>query len=98
MKNIITVVGVNKVAGTSKKSGNAYDMRMAQCIVELTDDQGNPAPLIGELVLPEKFKDTPPGRYEVTFEVMVDRDRRIGSRVSSMTPVSRPAPAAPVKA
>jgi hypothetical protein len=91
MKNIITVVGVNKVSGTSKKSGNAYDMRMAQCIVELTDEAGNPAPLIGELVLPEKFKDTPAGRYEVTFEVMVDRDRRIGSRVASMTPVGRPA-------
>ena len=89
MKNIIQIINVVKVAGTSKKTGNGYDMRMAQCIVEVVGEDGNPAPLIGELVLPEKFKDTAPGRYEVTFEVAVERDKRIGSRVASMTPVPR---------
>lgn len=94
MKNIIQILYVAKVAGRSKKTGNDYDMRMAQCIVERTDESGQPAPLIGELVLPEKFKDTPPGRYEVTFEVAVSQDKRIGSVVSSMTPVSSQARAA----
>jgi hypothetical protein len=107
MKNIIQILYVAKVAGRSKKTGNDYDMRMAQCIVERLDENGAPAPLIGELVLPEKFKDTAPGRYEVTFEVSVSQDKRIGSVVSTMTPVSSqtraPAPvaaasAAPVKA
>lgn len=99
MKNIIQILYVAKVAGRSKKTGNDYDMRMAQCIVERLDENGAPAPLIGELVLPEKFKDTAPGRYEVTFEVSVSQDKRIGSQVSSMIPVpvgARPAaPAAP---
>ncbi|MEO7493898.1 MAG: hypothetical protein ABIV04_03025 [Massilia sp.] len=88
MKNIIQIIGINQVAGRSKKTGNDYDMRMAQCIVERVDPvTGAPAPLIGELVLPEKFKDTPPGRYEVEFEVSVSQDKRIGSVVSVMTPV-----------
>jgi hypothetical protein len=89
MKNIIQIIGVNKVAGRSKKTGNDYDMRMAQCIVERNDPEtGAPAPLIGELVLPEKFKDTAPGRYEVEFEVSVSQDKRIGAQVASMVPVS----------
>lgn len=95
MKNIIQVLNIVKVAGRSKKTGNDYDMRMAQCVVERLDDNGAPAPLIGELVLPEKFKDIPPGRYEVEFEVSVSQDKRIGSVVSSMVPAERvrsPAP------
>jgi hypothetical protein len=96
MKNIIQILYVAKVAGRSKKTGNDYDMRMAQCVVERLDESGNPAPLIGELVLPEKFKDTAPGRYEVTFEVAVSQDKRIGSVVSSITPA--PAGRAPTSA
>ncbi|MDQ1921568.1 hypothetical protein [Massilia pseudoviolaceinigra] len=96
MKNIIQIIYVAVVSGTSRKTGNAYDMRMAQCIVERNNPEtGAPEPLIGELVLPEKFKETLPGRYEVEFEVSVDRDKRIGSVVSSMVPVqvqARPAP------
>lgn len=88
MKNIIQILYVAKVAGRSKKTGNDYDMRMAQCVVERNDPEtGAPAPLIGELVLPERFKDTQPGRYEVEFEVSVSQDKRIGSIVSSMVPV-----------
>jgi hypothetical protein len=86
MKNIINILYVSKVAGFSKKSGKDYDLRMAQCVVEKADQDGNPTPMIGELLLPEKFKDTAPGRYEVTFEVAVSQDKRIGSVVASMAP------------
>ncbi len=96
MKNIIQIIGVVQVAGRSKKTGNDYDMRMAQCIVErVNPDTGEPAPLIGELVLPEKFKDTKPGRYEVEFEVSVSQDKRIGSQVASMILVTAQRAAAP---
>lgn len=104
MKNIIQILYVNKVSGRSSKTGRDYDLRMAQCIVERLDENGMPAPLIGELVLPEKFKDTAPGRYEVTFEVAVSQDKRIGSVVSSITPApaaqraAAPAAAAPAAA
>ena len=55
MKNIINILYVAKVAGRSKKTGNDYDMRMAQCVVErVNPETGAPEPLIGELVLPER--------------------------------------------
>jgi len=101
MKNIINILFVAKVAGRSKKTGNDYDMRMAQCVVErVNKETGAPEPLIGELVLPEKFKDTQPGRYEVEFEVSVSQDKRIGSQVASMVPLraEKSAPPAPIVA
>lgn len=91
MKNIIQILNIVKVAGTSRKTGNQYDMRMAQCVIERNDPEtGAPAPLIGELVLPEKFKEALPGRYEVTFEISVDQSKRVGSVVSSMELISPP--------
>ena len=99
MKNTIQILHVTKVAGRSKKTGNDYDMRMAQCIVHKTNrDTGVVEPLIGELVLPERFKDTEPGMYEVEFEVSISNDKRVGSQVYSITPVApaaRPAQPAP---
>jgi hypothetical protein len=89
MKSVIQIVHVVPFTGIGKKSGNPFDMRLAQCIVELVNPEtGAPAPLIGELVLGEKFKDTLPGRYEVDFEIAVDRERRVNARVASMTPVA----------
>jgi len=87
MKTIIQILNVVVNAGRSKKTGNDYDMRMAQCVVERTDpNTGAPAPLIGELLLPKQFQETPPGRYEVDFEVSVGNDKRIGAVVSSIVP------------
>lgn len=90
MKNTIQILHVSVVAGRSKKTGNDYDMRMAQCIVHKANrDTGVMEPLVGELVLPEKFKDTPPGTYEVEFEVSISQDKRVGSQVYSITPISQ---------
>lgn len=103
MKNVIQIIYVQPIQGRSKKTGNDYDMRMAQCIVENVDKEGNAAPLIGELMLPEAYKDVAPGRYEVTFELSIGSDKRIGSRVANMVPLPRearqaaPAPAAAAK-
>lgn len=89
MKNTIHILHVTQVAGRSKKTGNDYDMRMAQCIVHKPNrDTGVIEPLIGELVLPERFKDTPPGMYEVEFEVSISNDKRVGAQVFSIVPVS----------
>jgi hypothetical protein len=101
MKNTIQILHVSVVAGRSKKTGNDYDMRMAQCIVHKANrETGVIEPLIGELVLPERYKDTQPGTYEVEFEVSISQDKRVGSQVYSITPATpaaRPAPApAPV--
>jgi len=103
MKNdIVQILYVAPNAGISKKTGNAYDMRMAQCIVEIVNEEtGAPEPLIGEMLLPEKFKDIPPGRYQVVYCPGVTREKRVEGRVGEMIPVAgqavRPvaAPAAP---
>lgn len=98
MKSIIQILNVVKVAGRSKKTGNDYDMRMAQCIVQkVNPDTGVIEPLIGELVLPERFKDTPPGTYDVEFEVSISQDKRIGAQVYSIVPAGANRPAQPGK-
>lgn len=102
MKNVIQILHVVTVAGRSKKTGNDYDMRMAQCIVQKPNrDTGVVEPLVGELVLPERFKDTQPGLYEVEFEVSISQQKRVESAVFSITPITQKpasnsqAPAAP---
>jgi hypothetical protein len=97
MKNTIQIIHVVPLSGRSKKTGNDYDMRMAQCIVQKIDrETGLVTPLIGELVLPERFKDTTPGTYEVEFEVAIDNAKRIGAQVASITPVVAGRAAAPI--
>jgi len=106
MKNTIQILHVQQVAGRSKKTGNDYDMRMAQCIVHKVDrETGVTVPLIGELVLPERYKDIGPGTYEVEFEVSISQDKRVGSQVASIVPAvaaaaraAAPAPAPAAKA
>lgn len=99
MKNTVEVLHVVANSGTSKKTGNDYDMRMAQCIVHKPNrETGVVEPLVGELLLPKQFFDIPRGLYEVEFEVSIARDKRIGSQVFSMTPLAavKPVPAAPI--
>lgn len=99
MKNTIQIIHIVPLTGVAKKSGNHYDMRLAQCIVQKVDrDSGVVSPLIGELVLPERFKDTSPGTYEVEFEVAIDNAKRIGAVVSTMTPIGAGRSSAPVSA
>lgn len=85
MKHTIQILHITQVAGRSKKTGNDYDMRMAQCIVHKINRATNLVePLVGELLLPEKFKDTVPGTYEVEFDVAISRDKRVGAEVFSI--------------
>ena len=89
MKNVIQILYVHPITGTSRKTGNAYDMRAAQCVIEKVDANGQPAPMIGELMLPDAYKDITPGRYDVEFEIAIGSDKRVGSRVSKMTLIPR---------
>ncbi len=104
MKNTIQIIHVVPLSGVGKKSGNHYDMRLAQCIVQKVDrETGAVTPLIGEMVLPERFKEIQPGMYEVEFEVAIDNSKRVGAVVSTMVPVAAgrvqsPPPAAPAPA
>jgi hypothetical protein len=96
MKSTIQILHVTVVAGRSKKTGNDYDMRMAQCIVHKTNrTTGAIEPLVGEMLLPERYKDIPPGMYEVEFEVAISQQKRVESAVASIEPAANPRSAAP---
>lgn len=101
---MVDVLGVSARAGFSKKSLKDYDMRFADCIVQKVDrETGEFASLVGELLIPERYKDIGPGLYAVRFELSISQDKRIGGRVAEMTlqqPVTKAAPAvsAPVAA
>lgn len=83
----VEILSVQPLQGFSKKSLKDYDMRIAQCIVHKADRQtGEVSMLVGELLLPEAFKDTQSGIYDVEFEISISQDKRIGGRVVDMKP------------
>lgn len=86
MKTLVQIIYVKQIAGTARKTGNAYDMRMAQCIAQVQGRDGVVEPLVGELVLPNDFKDTQPGYYLVDFRLSVSQQKRIESVVHTLTP------------
>lgn len=88
MKSTIQILHVVTVAGRSKKTGNDYDMRMAQCIVhKVNRETGVVEPLVGEMVLPQRYMDTVPGMYEVEFEISISQQKRVESAVALITPI-----------
>lgn len=97
MKTQIQIIYVKPLVGTAKKTGNAYDMRLAQTIAHVANKDGVIEPLVGELVLPQELKDTVPGMYLVDFRLSVTQQKRIESVCNSLTPCDakgHPLPAA----
>lgn len=84
----VEVLSVTPRAGFSKKSLKDYDMLFADCIVHKVDRvSGEVSELVGEMLVPDRFKDIGSGFYEVEFELTVDKNKRIGGRVSDMVPL-----------
>lgn len=99
----VEILSVTPRAGFSKKSLKDYDMLFADCIVHKVDrETGEVSQLVGELLVPDRYKDIKPGLYEVEFEISIAQDKRIGGRVADMKPkaaaVAAPAPLPPPKA
>lgn len=84
----VEVLSVTPRSGFSKRSLKDYDMLFADCIVHKVDrESGEVSQLVGEMLVPERFKDIDPGFYEVEFEITIHQDKRIGGRVSEMIPL-----------
>jgi hypothetical protein len=95
----VEVLSVTPRSGFSKKNLKDYDMLFADCLVHKVDrDTGEVALLVGELLVPDRFKDIKPGLYDVQFEIAIGNDKRIGGRVVEMTPKNAAAAAAPAAA
>src|SRR5471032_2999210 len=85
MQAKIEIVHIVQVAGTSRKTGNDYDIRNAQCVVRDADPAtGEVKPKIGVLSLPARFKELPKGVYMVDFEAGVGANSRIVSEVADV--------------
>lgn len=82
----ITILSVVVNAGRSKKTGNDYDMRMAQTIAEVVQKDGVILPMVGVLLLPEQYKDTKPGTYLIDFRVAISQQGRMESVVDTLIP------------
>ena len=91
-KHRVDIVYVEPLDGTSKKTGNEYHMRLAQCIVTSVqkgpDGKDVEKRLVGELVLPDALKDTQPGAYIADFELAISRDKRVGSQLVALHPIT----------
>lgn len=84
---LVEVLSVTPRSGFSKKNLKDYDMLFADCIVHKTDrETGEVSQLVGEMLVPQRFKDIGPGMYEVEFEVHIGQDKKIGGRVADMKP------------
>jgi hypothetical protein len=82
----IQVIKVNDVRrGTSKKSGNPYEMQDAECL--LLDESGTPSQ-VGVLMIPKDLMGkVQPGQYAASFSLTVDMERRVTARVTELRPV-----------
>lgn len=97
MKTRIQVLSVENKAGRGK-SGNDYNMDIAQCVVFNIDADGVEKIIVGELVLPKNHPKVSPGMFEGEFGISVGQDKRIGGRLVSLFPVPAARTPSPVQA
>jgi len=79
----LQVLSSERRSGTSKKSGNAYDMVVCQCV--LVND-GKPV-AAGEFVLPKDHPEVKPGLYTPSLELSKSYDGKIMGVVKGLSPV-----------
>lgn len=94
MEQVLQILSTETKEGVGKKSGQAYKMVVAQCV--LTDTQTGEIK-VGELTLPKDVADPKPGHYKATFKIGVDfQTKKIGGILAGLEPVqARPASPAP---
>lgn len=86
--SIIQVLKLNEpIKGTSAKTGRAYDIQDAECL--LLNESGG-VEQVGVLTIPNDLRGkVEPGTYMGTFSLRADRQsRRIGSVLVGLTPIS----------
>lgn len=86
MDRVLQVIKVGDLkTGTAKASGNPYRMQECECVVF---DKDGGVDFVGGLMLPKDLvEQVKCGKYHAVFDVALDRARRIGARLVSLTPV-----------
>ncbi|MDB6020232.1 MAG: cellulose synthase [Pedosphaera sp.] len=95
MLNKVTIFDTRVNEGTAKKTGVAYRIAEAQCLLHATAE-GEPQ-MVGQLMLPKGMPDPVPGDYIAEFRMAVGQDGKLGARLHKLNPVAPvPRAAAPV--
>jgi hypothetical protein len=84
-KQKLTILDVAHRSGIAKKTGNAWAIHEAQCILEQESTEGK-ALLVGTLNLPDTLKDSTPGDYLAEFSFFRSMDGKLEPRVVSLMP------------
>lgn len=80
----VHIIKVTPLKGVAKRTGNAYEMHICECIVEQGDDRQ-----IAEFTLPRDTLVPTPGQYIAEFSISVNRqDKRIGGEITGLRPAS----------
>jgi hypothetical protein len=90
--SIIQILKLNDpIKGTSQKTGRAYDIQDAECILYAEDGTVGQ---VGVLTIPNDLRGkVAEGTYSGTFSMRADRQtRRIGSVLTGLTPIPSAAP------
>lgn len=85
----LKVLQVINRSGTSKKTGNAWSISSAQCVLE-QEIEGKPQLLVGTINLPDSLKETEPGDYIANFAFFQSMEGRLEPRITSLQPWGRP--------
>ncbi|MFC0398601.1 cellulose synthase [Paraburkholderia rhizosphaerae] len=86
----LKVLQVINRSGIAKKTGNAWSIFSAQCVLE-QDVDGKPQLLVGTINLPDALKDTEPGDYLANFAFFQSMEGKLEPRITSLQPWGRPA-------
>jgi hypothetical protein len=89
-KQKLTILDVAHRSGISKKTGNAWAIHEAQCILEQEDSEGKKI-VVGTINLPEVLKDSAPGDYLAEFSFFKSSEGKLEPRVVSLMPFGMPA-------
>jgi len=86
MAAIIEVVGKRLQAYVSKKDNKPASMMIYAAVVTDTDSgEVN----VGDLFLPRDHEEIGLGRYQATFRIGVDRDKRVTAYVQKLEPITQ---------
>lgn len=88
-KQKLTILDVAHRSGTSKKTGNAWAIHEAQCILEQEDANGKSV-VVGTINLPDTLKESAPGDYLAEFSFFKSMDGKLEPRVVSLVPFGTP--------
>ena len=90
-KQKLQILEVVKRSGISKKTGNAWEIHAAQCV--LTQEvEGKSQIVVGTINLPDQLKTVAPGEYLADFAFFQSMEGKLEPRITSLVPFGMSGP------